>query len=130
MNPGGVRADLVPGPNSSITYGQLFAAQPFANKLVMKSFPGRQIRALFEQQFVDPASPRVLLPSLSLRYSYDLSHSAGSRVINHRVNGAPLADSANYRVTMNSFLASGGDGFAVLFEGTEVVGGAPDIDAL
>lgn len=130
MNPGGVRADLVPRPGGGVTYGQLFAAQPFANTLVVKSFTGRQIRALLEGQFADPTSPSVLLPSASLRYGYDLSRPAGTRVVDPRVDGAPLADAATYRVTMNSFLASGGDGFTVFRDGTQAVGGAPDIDAL
>jgi 5'-nucleotidase len=35
-----------------------------------------------------------------------------------------------YRVTVNSFLAEGGDGFTVLREGTDRLGGAIDLDAL
>ncbi len=34
------------------------------------------------------------------------------------------------RVTVNSFLASGGDGFSVFAEGTDRVGGPPDVEAL
>ena len=33
------------------------------------------------------------------------------------------------RVTMNNFLAFGGDGFTVFNEGTDALGGAQDIDA-
>jgi len=33
-------------------------------------------------------------------------------------------------VTMNNFLAAGGDGFTVFNEGTDALGGAQDIDAL
>ena len=33
-------------------------------------------------------------------------------------------------MTVNSFLATGGDGFAVLNEGTDRLGGALDLDAL
>jgi len=33
-------------------------------------------------------------------------------------------------VTVNSFLASGGDGYTTLVAGTERLGGAQDIDAL
>ena len=35
----------------------------------------------------------------------------------------------SYRVTVNSFLADGGDGFAVLKQGTDRLGGAVDTDA-
>jgi len=35
-----------------------------------------------------------------------------------------------YRVTVNNFMATGGDGFGVFLGGTNVQGGAQDIDAL
>ena len=46
------------------------------------------------------------------------------------LNGAPVVATASYRVTVNSFLATGGDGFGVLNEGTDRLGGAVDLDAL
>ena len=48
MNPGGIRTDLVPAANGEITYGQLFAAQPFGNVLVVKTLTGAQILAPLE----------------------------------------------------------------------------------
>ena len=41
-----------------------------------------------------------------------------------------MAPADSFRVTMNSFLAAGGDGFTVFNEGTDALGGAQDIDAL
>jgi 5'-nucleotidase len=35
-----------------------------------------------------------------------------------------------YRVTVNNFLATGGDGFSTLIGGSSPLGGAQDIDAL
>ena len=133
MNPGGVRADIVPGPDGQVTYGQIFAAQPFGNSLVVKSFTGRQIRALLEQQFSGPKgleAPVVLLVSNSLRYGYDLSRPAGRRIVDPMVEGKPLRDEAVYRVTMNNFLASGGDNFTLFRDGADPVGGPQDLDAL
>jgi 5'-nucleotidase len=46
------------------------------------------------------------------------------------INGVFLDLTANYRVTVNSFLADGGDNFAVLVDGTERLGGEIDLDAL
>jgi 5'-nucleotidase len=134
MNPGGVRADLVPAANGDVTYGQLFSVQPFGNSLVVKTMTGAQIRALLEQQFDSgtntTAAPRVLLHSAGFAYAYNLATTAGSRVTNVSLNGMPLADAAAYRVTMNSFLATGGDNFTVFNAGTETLGGDQDIDAL
>jgi 5'-nucleotidase len=46
------------------------------------------------------------------------------------LNGQPLAPSATYRVTVNNFLADGGDGFTVLKQGTAQRFGIYDVDAL
>ena len=131
MNPGGVRADLlVPVGGGPVTFGQIFSVQPFGNSLVVKTFTGQQIRALLEQQFNQPGRPRLMHPSEGFTYHYALARPAGSRVSEVRLNGDLLQDSAAYRVTMNSFMATGGDGFSVFAEGTETVGGALDVDAM
>jgi 5'-nucleotidase len=134
MNSTGVRADLVPGPGGVITYGQIFESQPFGNSLVVKSFTGKQLRALLEQQFKPDASPAerrvMLLPSAGFTYSFDLTRPPGRRITDARLNGAPLRDDLTYRVTMNSFLASGGDNFTIFREGTNQTGGPQDLDAL
>lgn len=134
VNEFGVRADIVPAADGSVTYGQLFAALPFGNSLVVKSFTGRQIRALLEQQWASGANsverPNMLLPSRGLTYAYDLSRPAGERILDLRLDGEPLRDDAVYRVAMNSFLATGGDNFTLFRDGADPVGGPQDLDAL
>lgn len=134
MNPGGVRADLVPAADGGISFGQLFAAQPFANMLVVKSLTGRQLRALLEQQFASGSNtvqaPYILSPSHNVRFAYDLAKPEGQRIVLLTVDGQPVRDEAVYRVAMNSFLASGGDNFTVFREGTDSSGGMQDVDAL
>ena len=129
-----VRADIVPAADGGVTFGQLFTAQPFGNNLVVKSFTGRQLRALLEQQFASGSntveSPIMLLPSLGLTYAYDLNRAPGQRILDLRLDGAPIADSAVYRVTINSFLSTGGDNFTLFREGTDPSGGPLDIEAL
>ena len=44
-------------------------------------------------------------------------------------NGTPMVATDTFRVTMNNFLATGGDGFTVFLEGTNPLGGAIDLDA-
>ncbi|UVH59421.1 5'-nucleotidase C-terminal domain-containing protein [Variovorax paradoxus] len=134
MNPGGVRADLAPAGDGSVTYGQIFAVQPFGNSLVVKTMTGAQIKALLEQQFNSGSntttSPKVLLPSAGFSYTYNLQVAAGSRITNMSLNGTAMADGTSYRVTMNSFLATGGDNFTVFNQGTDTLGGDQDVDAL
>jgi 5'-nucleotidase len=134
MNVSGVRAEIVPAADGSVTYGQIFAAQPFGNSLVVKTFTGAQIRRLLEQQFASGWNtverPNMLMPSRGLSYSYDLSRPEGQRILDLKLDGQPIRDDATYRVTMNSFLATGGDNFTVFREGTDPMGGPQDLDAL
>jgi 5'-nucleotidase len=133
-NAGGVRVDLVPAPDGGVSFGQLFAAQPFANMLVVKSFTGAQLRAILEQQFASATNtaenPNILSPSSNVRFAYDLSRPAGQRIVLLTVNGAPVRDDAVYRVASNNFLGGGGDNFTVFREGKDAAGGASDVDAL
>ena len=45
-------------------------------------------------------------------------------------SGEPAAKKADNRITVNSFLAEGGDDFTVLRDATERTGGGLDLDAL
>ena len=140
MNPGGIRAPILfpqisggeqPG---QVTYGELFAVQPFGNTLTVKTCTGAQIQQLLEQQFdnPNPGQVRILTVSQGFTYSYDRTRAAGDRVLNNTVmlNGVPIVDGQSYRVQMNSFLATGGDGFSVFNDCTDQLGGEIDLDAL
>ena len=134
MNPGGLRADLVPDEQGLVRYGQLYAVQPFGNQLVIKTFTGAQIRAVLEQQFASGGNtvqrPRVLSVSSGFSYRYDLSQPAGARISHMVLNGVPVTDTQSVRVVMSSFLDSGGDNFTVLTQGQDRRVGELDLDAL
>lgn len=130
INPGGVRADILPGAGGGVTFGQLFAAQPFGNLLVTSTFTGAQLKAILEQQFNKGKLPHVLSASDTLRYSYDLRRPAGDRVSQIRISGHPLDPAASYRVTVNDFMAGGGDGFSSFKAGTDRLVGKSDVEAL
>ena len=139
MNPGGIRAPLLVNQISGgelpgqVTYGEAFAVQPFGNTLVVKTMTGAQIQRLLEQQFDNPApgQTRILQVSWTLKYSWAASRPAGDKVLDGSVtiDGRPVDPLASYRVTMNNFLADGGDGFSVFKEGTNQLGGEVDLDA-
>jgi 5'-nucleotidase len=137
MNPGGIRADLIyanqdgseaPG---EVTYNELFTVQPFNNVMTVKTMTGDMIRRLLEQQFDNPSAGqnRFLQVSEGFHYTWNASSPAGQRISDITIDGAPVDPNASYRVAMNNFLASGGDGFTVFNEGTDPLGGAIDIDA-
>jgi len=135
MNPGGIRADLTHLAGGSeadgeVTYGEAFTVQPFGNSLVTMTLSGDQIDTLLEQQFANGA--RILQPSAGFTYEWSLSAPTGSKVDpgSIEIDGTPIDVATSYRVTVNSFLADGGDGFTVLTEGTSRLGGDLDLDAL
>ncbi|WP_187107771.1 bifunctional metallophosphatase/5'-nucleotidase [Sphingomonas xanthus] len=133
-NTGGVRADIVPGKGGAVTFGQIFAMQPFGNSLVVLTLSGAQLKALLEQQFDSGtntvARPNMLLPSEGFRFAYDLSRPAGERIVDMRLHGRRIVPTATYKVTVVNFLASGGDNFSVLKGASAVVdANILDVDA-
>jgi 5'-nucleotidase len=130
MNPGGIRTDLDAG---DITYGEAFAVQPFGNSLVTMTLTGAQIDRVLEQQWDGQGtSPKVLQVSNGLTYTWHSGGPLGSRVddASIKIGGVTVDPAASYRVTVNSFLADGGDGFTALRSGTDRLGGDIDLDAL
>jgi 5'-nucleotidase len=150
MNPGGLRGHLLFDNNSSglatelpgdLTYEELFTVQPFGNSLVVKTMTGQMIHDLLEQQFSAASATTRTILQVSSGFTYSwYTNAAGAHV---RVNGKVVvpgsiklnsvaipADATEYRVEMNSFLATGGDGFSVFNQGFDQLGGAIDLDAL
>ena len=124
MNSGGIRSDINVGP---ITYGEAFNVQPFANVLVTMDMTGAQIDALLEQQFT--GGNGVLQISGSLTYDRSQSLPPGNRISNIRIGGVAVVPATTYRVTVNNFLADGGDNYTVFRQGTNRFVGEIDLDA-
>jgi 5'-nucleotidase len=124
MNSGGIRSDINVGP---ITYGEAFNVQPFANVLVTMDMTGAQIDALLEQQFT--GGNGVLQIPASLTYDRSQSLPPGNRISNIRIGGVAVVPATTYRVTVNNFLADGGDNYTVFTQGTNRFVGEIDLDA-
>ena len=137
MNPGGIRADLTYAGSlegegdGNVTYGEAFTVQPFGNSLVTMTLTGAQIETLLEQQW-DALGARVLQVSEGFTYTWDAAAPIGARVDpgSIAIDGVTVDPAASYRVTVNSFLADGGDRFPILISGTDRLGGEVDLDAL
>ncbi len=158
MNAGGVRSPGFVSAASAypyaLTYGDAFTVQPFGNSLVTMTLTATQLKALLEQQFkgcAGQAANRVMQVSNGLKYSWSAGAPACSKIIDVTftptdvtvtppvATGAPQIVVSNgvvqnpgrtYRVTVNNFMATGGDGFTTLTGGANSLGGAQDIDAL
>jgi 5'-nucleotidase len=131
-NPGGIRTGLKRSEDGTVTYADLFAAQPFGNNIVTLTLTGAQIKALLEQQWLDQPKPRILQVSKGFSYTWDDRRAPGDFVLAGSItlDGRPIEGDADYRVTVNAFLADGGDGFSVLREGREPLGGPLEVPAL
>jgi len=159
MNAGGVRnPGFTQGAAYpyALTYGNAFQVQPFGNSLVTMTLTAQQIKNVLEQQFANclgqGGANRIMQISNGLAYTWDNSGNCGMRirsvtftptnllvdpaipnitgpVINIVTNGVVQAVGP-FRVTVNNFMATGGDGFSTFVGGLNPLGGAQDIDAL
>ncbi len=135
VNSGGVRTDLSGAADGVLTYGELAAMSPFGNGVLVLDMTGAQFAALLEAQWCDGESwarpcESVLIPSANVSYDVDLSAPQGQRVTEVLLDGEPLDPARHYRVVSNSFLAGGGDGFAMLAGVPQLANVGYDIDAL
>ena len=133
MNAGGIRANFTFAPSGAeqpgqVTFGEAFTVQPFGNSLVTMTLTGEQIDDLLEQQFSGGIGR--LQVSNGFTYSWSAGAAVGDKVSALAINGTPVDPAAPYRVTVNSFLADGGDNYTVLTQGTDRLGGDVDLDAL
>ena len=112
-NAGGVRIDL---PRGDLSVGEIYNLLPFEDSLVILELTGAEIRMALEHGVGrgSGAFPYVA----GFRYAADASRLAGSRIVriavrNKQNDFVPVEDDRSYRVVVNSFLASGGDAYAV-----------------
>jgi 5'-nucleotidase len=87
---------------------------------------------VLEQQWRDPARPRILQVSKDFSYSWDAARSYGEHVdtASMKLRDAAIDLAKSYRVTVNDYLALGGDGFTVLKDGGAPQYGVYDDEAL
>lgn len=134
------------GYPATLTYQQAAVVQPFANTLVNMQLTGAQIKTVLEQQWQRDALNKVATrPFLRLgvsdgfTYTYSqkdvtefqkddpktpdvdestISYTAPKGTVTGMwLNGEPIDLAATYSVTVNSFLATGGDNFFELNNG-------------
>ncbi|MDA1360631.1 5'-nucleotidase C-terminal domain-containing protein [Glycomyces luteolus] len=135
MNPGGVRQDLLlnAGNPGEVTYKEVFEVQPFANYVVTLDLTGAQILAGLQQQLPSAARSTTLQLQVSegFTYTWDKTKTGTDQIVadSLMLNGEPIVMDQTYRVTMNSFLAEGGDSFTAFKDGTNRLFGELDVDA-
>jgi 5'-nucleotidase len=127
VNPGGIRANL---PAGIVTWGDVYAVQPFGNSLVKMELTGEQIRRLLNQQFQNAEKPQMLQIS-GFRYRWDENRTVHDRILElKKADGSPIEPKEKYTVAMNRFLAAGGDQFTVCTEGKRLQEDSVEFDAV
>jgi len=138
MNSGGVRAGLLFNQISGgeqpgeVTYGEAFTVQPFGNTLVVKTCSGQALYNVLEQQFNNPApgQNRIMLVSANVHYQWNATTTPRIVAGSLTIDNTAVTAGGSYRVTMNNFMADGGDGYTVFRDQcTAPLGGEVDIDA-
>lgn len=127
LNPGGIRTNISAG---EVTWGELYAVQPFNNSLVKMELTGQQIYDLLNQQFPPGQTYHRMLQVSGLTYTWDDRAAPPGRITEVRRDGKLIDRAANYSVTVNSFLAAGGDKFSVFKQGRNKKEGPGDLEAL
>jgi 5'-nucleotidase / UDP-sugar diphosphatase len=117
INGGSIRADEIIGAGR-LTIRDVLSILPFKNKLIKLEVTGAVLRAALENgvsRSAEDSQPGGFPQVSGMRFSFDASRKAGSRVVDITVKGQPLIDSKKYSLTTTTFLAvDGGDGYSVL----------------
>ena len=129
MNPFGARRSLEPAADGSLTFGQIYAVQPFMNELVTLTLSGADLKVILEQGPANRGPEQILSVSSGYTYSYDRSRPAGDRITTMALHGQPIIPAQSYRVTVSTFLANGGDNFSEFAKGHDRTIGMTDIAA-
>jgi 5'-nucleotidase len=154
MNRGGVRADFTfvssaaGEGDGNVTYGEAYTVQPFGNSLVTMTVTAQDLKNVLEQQFAgcrgqSALATRMMHSSVGFKYTWDGSKTCDSRISNVSLTdkngvidsivdggGVVLNPTKTYRITVNNFMSTGGDGLTTFLNGKNLLGGAQDIDAL
>jgi 2',3'-cyclic-nucleotide 2'-phosphodiesterase/3'-nucleotidase len=125
MNNGGLRTNL---PAGTISYGELFRAQPFQNTLILLELGGGLLLSALESS-IDEDGIEANISGLTVEYDPD---AAGPRVRCARlIDGRVVSPDSTYTVVVNNFMAAGGAGFGMLKEAASATQtGIVDLDAL
>lgn len=135
-NSGGLRVDLVCAPPSAsegpceITWGEMFAVLPFGNRTVIETLTGAQLQTAFLNgfsPFCNSAIATGRFPQVS-GFKVTFSCSGTTAVVTGMwlaPDGpggtlTPIGAADTVRLVTNDFMFSGGDGYTILAQGTNV----------
>jgi len=142
-NSGGLRQDLRCDPPSAgeasceITWGEMFSVLPFGNRTVILTLTGAQLREAFLNgfsPFCNSAISTGRFPQISgLRVTFACDGTnptvTGMWKTPDGIGGpeTPIGDADTVRLVTNDFMYTGGDGYTVFAQGTDVLQPGDDL---
>ncbi|MDQ4122503.1 MAG: bifunctional metallophosphatase/5'-nucleotidase [Acidobacteriota bacterium] len=115
VNGGSVRADLNFEPGV-LTERDVLSILPFGNEVVKIEISGAVLRQALEHGVARSAEDNEpgRFPQVSgIRYAFDASKPAGSRITEVSINGKPLEGQRTYTLALTKYIQEGGDGYEV-----------------
>ena len=115
-NGGGIRASIASG---DVTMGSVLEVLPFGNQIATFGLKGSDVWAALENGVSMVEEGKGQFPQVGgLKFAFDPSREAGSRVLNVEVNNAdgsysPIDLNTVYKVASNDFMRGGGDGYSM-----------------
>jgi 5'-nucleotidase len=117
MNGGSIRADEIIRAGT-LTKRDVLSILPFKNRVVKIELSGALLRQALEHgvaRSAEDAEPGRFPQVSGIKFSFDASRPAGSRIVSLTVNGKPLDEKKNYTLATSDYVAiDGGDGYAML----------------
>ena len=116
LNGGSVRVNKVFAPGV-LSKRDMLAILPFENPVVKVQVTGAVLRAALENgvsQVVEESESGRFPQVSGVQFDFDGRKPVGSRVVKLTVNGQPLDEKKIYTLACTSFVANGGDGYAML----------------
>lgn len=107
QNGGGIRTNLNAG---NIQKKNVYEILPFDNSVMIATLKGTDVQAMFD--FIATiAQGAGAFPQVSEGVRFTINYDTG-KCENITINGSPIDPNRTYKVTTNSYMAAGGDGYA------------------
>jgi 5'-nucleotidase len=123
VNSGGIRVSV---PAGDITWEKLMEVLPYENYLILVDITGEQLVAALENGVGQTEEFKGRFPQVAgIRFIWNSASEPGSRIVSVEVQTesgyVALDENAVYRVVINDYLYSGGDGFSVFQQGSNYI---------
>lgn len=123
MNGGGIRGNKLYEPGEVLTRRDIRTELPFGNKAILLEMTGAQLRTALENGlwYAGRSNGRFLHVS-GLSLEADSKKRPGQKLLSVKVGDKALDPEAIYKVSTNSFIASGREGFDVMKDAKVLLG--------